>query len=114
HNDSNTGRHIRSGEEMKYNCFAVKIFQSYLPEAVADKITNQAKEIYSISALDKTFRFIDENDWTAVNSIIKEVLKCSITVKILFKLLKIILYGLKSWFINNTRLKNLSQKILYK
>ncbi|HSR19235.1 MAG TPA: glycosyltransferase, partial [Ignavibacteriaceae bacterium] len=45
HNDSNTGRHIRSGEEMKYNCFAIKIFQSYLPEAAADKITNQAKEM---------------------------------------------------------------------
>lgn len=100
HKNSNTGRHIRSGEEIKYNCKAIKIFQAYLPEDIAIKTSRKAKETYSISALNRAFKFIDERDWKGVWAQIRETIKCFFSFRIFYKMIKLILYAVSTLFID--------------
>jgi glycosyltransferase involved in cell wall biosynthesis len=42
HTASNTGRHVRSGEDTRYTCQAISIFRSHLPDAMADRVCQKA------------------------------------------------------------------------
>ena len=50
HSDSNTGRHVRSGVDMRYTRKAIKIFEGYLPLAMARSVTATARRTYAMSA----------------------------------------------------------------
>ena len=52
HSASNTGRHVRNGDDMRYTRIAIELFKSYLPKDKADKLSMRARETYALSALD--------------------------------------------------------------
>ena len=62
HEDSNTGRHIRSAEDMTYTRMAIRIFENYLPAEAAHKIIGNARSIYASSALETAERLLKTGD----------------------------------------------------
>jgi glycosyltransferase involved in cell wall biosynthesis len=74
HRNSNTGRHLRSGEDMRYTRDAIAIFAAYLPPDTAGAITRAARETYASAALHTANAMCDERQTAAVVNQIREAL----------------------------------------
>ena len=83
HASSNTGRHIRNGDDVRYNRMAIEIFKSYLPEEIAGKVTRKARETYALSALDTAYAMLTKQDFSAVAAQIREALRLSHSSKVI-------------------------------
>ncbi len=100
HTNSNTGRHIRTGEDMRYTRKAISIFKSYLPISIAEKVSKQARETYAFSALDMANSLFKKRDFLAALIQFREALQFSTSLKVMkrvgqiFK--QVITTGLKS------------------
>lgn len=90
HINSNTGRHIRTGEDMKYTREAISIFQSYLPGPIAERVTKQARETYAFSALSMANNLLDKRDLPAAIVQIREALRFSTSSKVIRRTVKIL------------------------
>ena len=66
HSASNTGRHVRSGDDMRYTRIAIELFKSYLPKDRADQLSRQARETYAFSAMDMAFSLCLKGDLPAM------------------------------------------------
>ncbi len=77
HRDSNTGRHLRSGEDMRYTRDAIAMFSEYLPADRAATVATSARETYARAALETARSMCDERDATAVLNQLKEALQFS-------------------------------------
>ena len=83
HTDSNTGRHIRSGEDMRYTRKAISIFKSYLPATIAQKTSKRARETYAFSALNTAHTLLKKRDFLSAFVQIREALCFSPSIKVL-------------------------------
>ena len=90
HTNSNTGRHIRTGEDMMYTRKAISIFKSYLPAAIADRVSKQARETYALSALDMAYSLLTKGDITAAFVQIREAVQFSFSLKVMRKAIRLI------------------------
>jgi hypothetical protein len=86
HLHSNTGRHIRSGEDISFTCMAIDLFKNYLPEEMADRVARQAKQTYAFSALDMARAMFAKGDWVAMRAQIKAALDCSRSMRVWLRL----------------------------
>ena len=77
HEDSNTGRHIRTGEDTHYIGVAIEIMSSYLPDIVAAGLSRRAKETYARSAVDTALRLLRKRDLAGGISVIRQALRMS-------------------------------------
>lgn len=84
HNNSNTGRHVRSGDDIKYTRMAINIFREYLPADNADKIASQALETYSRSAIRMAVQMLLKQDYKAVRSQLREAFRCSFRFSVFY------------------------------
>jgi glycosyltransferase involved in cell wall biosynthesis len=91
HLNSNTGRHIRSGEDMRYTREAIMLFQAYLPPETAPRITRQARETYAFSALEMAKSLINKGDFMAGMVQIREALLLSSSYRVIRQLMRLIL-----------------------
>ena len=66
HSASNTGRHVRNADDIRYTRMAIEIFKSYLPEDKADQISKKARETYAFSALDMAYSMFLKRDHSAM------------------------------------------------
>ena len=98
HSNSSSGRHTRTGENMRDVRRAIDIFQSYLPEQTASKLVNKAKENWGIEAIYLAYNMLDIGDIKTANIQIHEALKCSLSLKVIQKLTPLILRVGISWF----------------
>ena len=62
HDNSNTARHIRSGEDMAYTRMAIRIFRDYLPIEIATTTARKARRVYAASALRTARRLLNLGD----------------------------------------------------
>lgn len=83
HSASNTGRHVRSGDDIRYTRIAIEIFTSYLPREKADAISKQARETYAFSALDMAHSLLKKGDWPAMLAQAREALLLSHSWRVL-------------------------------
>lgn len=51
HDDSNTGRHVRSAEDVRYTREAIRVFTPYLPDRVAREVSRRARRTYALAAM---------------------------------------------------------------
>jgi hypothetical protein len=77
HVDSNTGRHIHSGEDISYTCKAIDLFKTYLPGEISGRVSRQAKKTYACSALEMAYSMSTKGDLRAVKSQIQAAWGCS-------------------------------------
>lgn len=93
HMHSNTGRHIRSGEDIRYTRHAIQIFKSYLPSQVAHEINSRARETYALSALNMTYQLLHAGDIVGVLAQVREALKCYHSVKVIRRMICVLIWG---------------------
>ena len=96
HRDSNTGRHLRSAEDMSYTREAIRIFAAYLPPAIADPVTRRACETYAGSALDTAELLCGEGQTAAVVNQVKEALRFSRSPRTLARIARVAAYWVTS------------------
>lgn len=97
HSESNTGRHIRSGADTRYNCLAIEFFRSYLPAASAGRIACQAKQTYARSALHTAARLCARRDGRAALAQVREALRCQCSWRIIWETLRFVVKGAVNW-----------------
>lgn len=103
HLKSNTGRHIRTAEDIKYTRDAINIFKEYLPPKMAKQISKAALKTYAKSAIDMAFKLYMKKDFTAVNAQIKEAFACSRHLSIYNYLLYNTFKAVKRTFFHNLK-----------
>lgn len=90
HSDSNTGRHIRTGEDMRYTRDAIEIFRAYLPSRVANRVAGQARETYAMAALRTAADLLERRDRIAALVQAREALRLSRSPRVLRRLLRLL------------------------
>ena len=75
HDDSNTGRHVRSGEDMRYTAMAIDMFEPYRPSDTAAAVTGRARETYALAALDSADRMLVRRDVAAALAQAREAIR---------------------------------------
>jgi glycosyltransferase involved in cell wall biosynthesis len=83
HFDSNTGRHVRSGEDITYTSMAIDIFSAYLPDQLAGPVVRRAKRAYAREALDMAHRMYRAGDAPATRAQMRAAWQCSRSVRTL-------------------------------
>jgi glycosyltransferase involved in cell wall biosynthesis len=81
HSSSNTGRYIRTGENIRDLRRAIDITKNYLPDERAGKISKSALEHYAFFALNQARDFASSGDKDAAMIQMKEALRCHISTR---------------------------------
>lgn len=89
HLDSNTGRHIRTGEDMRYTREAINMFTAYLPDEIAYRISRQAKETYAFSALEMAYLLYAKGDIPAMFTQMREAIRFSSSFRVIWQIVKL-------------------------
>jgi glycosyltransferase involved in cell wall biosynthesis len=89
HTNSNTGRHISSGEDMRYTREAITIFKSYLPESIAEQVSKRARETYAFSALAMASLLVEGKKPWAAYAQIREALKFRFSLKVVRQTMRV-------------------------
>jgi glycosyltransferase involved in cell wall biosynthesis len=76
HSASNTGRHARTGDDVRYTCMAIAMFTSYLPDHVARDVARRARQTYALSALETARRFLAAGDVEAARAQARAAVRC--------------------------------------
>lgn len=88
HSNSNSGRQIRTGENVKDIRLGTDIFQSYLPAyltlTVINKLIKKNRKFHAISALETADRLLLAGDFEAGVAQIREALTCSHSFRIIW------------------------------
>jgi glycosyltransferase involved in cell wall biosynthesis len=78
HANSNTGRYMRTGENLRDVRRAIRIIQSYLPETVADEVARRSRDHWAMDAiLNRAPVFLDAGDLRPAIIQVLEALRCS-------------------------------------
>ncbi|GLQ08138.1 hypothetical protein GCM10007913_00700 [Devosia yakushimensis] len=75
HLHSNTGRHIRSGDDMAYTRKAIDIFAGYLPPAMGRDVVPAARHAYARAALEMAQRMLGRGDRQAARAQLWQALR---------------------------------------
>lgn len=97
HLNSNTGRHVRTGEDMRYTREAIEIFKSYLPNSMAEQVSRQARETYAGSALEMARLMVAKPDLIAAIVQVREALQFSCSFKILWSVARLLKRSVIYW-----------------
>ena len=76
HSASNTGRHVRSGEDILYTRMAIDLFEQYLPRDRARELTRTARRTYAASALGTARAMLQSGDLRGAFAQCREALRC--------------------------------------
>lgn len=105
HNNSNTGRHIRTGEDMRYTRKAISIFKTYLPLTIAERVSKQARETYALSALDMAHSLLAKQDIKAALVQMKEALQFTFSARVVRRAIGLVKQALVHQVKNNSQQK---------
>jgi hypothetical protein len=91
HQNSNTGRHVRSAEDMVYTRRAIEIFRGYLPAERAAEITRSARQTYAWSALESAQRLLEAGDAPGFRAQLWEGLRLATSLPLLKRSARLLL-----------------------
>ena len=97
HDDSNTGRHVRSGEDMRYTAMAIDMFEPYLPRDTAAAVTGRARETYALAALDTADRMLARRDPAAALAQTREAIRLRRSARVAGRALQLTLRAGAQW-----------------
>jgi glycosyltransferase involved in cell wall biosynthesis len=93
HMNSNTGRHLRTGEDMRYTRLAIDMFESYLPKEIAAGTCRRARQTYALAALQTAGAMLEVRDWKAMAVQMREALRFSRSSRVLRRALKLLMHA---------------------
>jgi len=97
HDDSNTGRHVRSGEDMRYTAMAIDMFETYLPRDAAAAVAGRARETYALAALDTADRMLARHDPAAALAQTREAIRLRRSARVARRALQLTLRAGAQW-----------------
>ncbi len=77
HDESNTGRHLRTGEDIRFAGLAITLFAEYLPPDTARRVVPKARETYALAALRSAEALMRRNDPVGAAAQLREALRLS-------------------------------------
>lgn len=89
HSASNTGRYVRTGENIQDVRKAISIVRQYLPNECANELAEIALKNYAFYALSSANELTEEGDIRASINQIKEAFRCFSSFKVVFSSLKL-------------------------
>ncbi len=92
HENSNTGRHERTAENIRYTRLAIEMFTAYLPPDRADRISRRARETYALSAIDGARSLWSRHNRAGAVAHLREALKLSHSLKVIAALARSFLW----------------------
>jgi glycosyltransferase involved in cell wall biosynthesis len=90
HSASESSRLIQTGENIAHTRRAIEITKSYLPDPIAEKLSQQAREYYASYALNTARYLLTKNEIAAATAQIREALACNISLKTIGTIIKIL------------------------
>ncbi|MBD1918182.1 MULTISPECIES: glycosyltransferase [Cyanophyceae] len=93
HADSNTGRHVNSGEDIGYTRQAIDMFKAYLPTTMAERVAHSARTTYALAALDTAYHALVNGNLRATLNQGREALRLSRSFPVICKLVRVLLKG---------------------
>jgi len=93
HADSNTGRHLRTGEDVRYTRAAIDMFARYLANDKAPVVVGRAKETYALAALRTAAAMAERRDVAAMLAQVREALMLSRSRKVVRQTLHTLVRG---------------------
>lgn len=75
HAASNTGRHLRRGDDIRYTGMAIALFARHLPPGAAGRIVPRARAIYARAALGSAKALLRRGDLTGAAAQTREALR---------------------------------------
>ena len=97
HSNSNTGRHVRTAEDMRYTREAIDLFRSHLPPARAADIVRTAKQQYALAAIRTARSLLESRDLDGARAQLAEALRLSRSPRVLASLVASLPSGLAAW-----------------
>ncbi len=94
HANSNTGRHVRTAEDIRYTREAIDLFAAHLPPTRAADIVRTAKQRYALAAIRTARSLLASRDLDAARAQLAEALRLSRSPRVLASLLAAVLSGL--------------------
>jgi glycosyltransferase involved in cell wall biosynthesis len=91
HANSNTGRHVRTAEDMRYTRAAIDLFQAHLPPARAADIVRTARQSYALAAIRTARSLFGTRDLEGARAQLAEALHLSRSPRVLAALLAAVL-----------------------
>lgn len=89
HDNSNTGRHVRSAEDARYTLEAIRLFTSYLPPEVAPQVSREARRTYALAALRTARALSRASDVRGALNQAREALRMSLSPAVLRGVLRL-------------------------
>ena len=77
HDNSNTGRHLRSGADMRYTGLAIALFLEHLPRDIAARVEPKARGTYALAALRSAELLLRQRDRLGAAAQLREALRLS-------------------------------------
>ncbi len=97
HDDSNTGRHVRTGDDMRYTAMAIDMFETYLPRDTAASVAARARETYALAALDTADRMLTRHDVAAALAQAREAIRLRRSPRVARRILGLTLRAGAQW-----------------
>lgn len=94
HANSNTGRHVRTAEDIRYTREAIDLFQAHLPPARAAAIVRTAKQQYALAAIRTARSLLVARDLDGARAQLAEALRLSRSPRVLASLFAAVPSGL--------------------
>jgi glycosyltransferase involved in cell wall biosynthesis len=77
HDDSNTGRHLRGAEELRYTATAIDLFRGHLPPDRRASVVRRARRAYAATALEQARTYAAAHDGEAARANLRVALGLS-------------------------------------
>lgn len=91
HANSNTGRHLRSAEDIRYTRFAIESFADHLPPDVARIVVPRARETYALAALGTAQEMLGGREFRAASAQSREALMLSRSPRVIRRMIRLLL-----------------------
>ena len=89
HDNSNTGRHMHTAEDVRYTRLAIEMFKSYLPVERAESIARRARDAHALSAVNNAGALWRMQDRTGAIAQLREALKLAHSLKVIVALTRL-------------------------
>ncbi len=83
HSQSTSSGLIQRGENIADTRLAIEVTQTYLPPAIADRVSSQAKQGYAFQALTTARQMLSQDEWRGAMNQFREGLRCSSSLTVL-------------------------------
>lgn len=95
HADSNTGRHLRSAQDMAFTRMAIDMFAAYLPDDARERVVASARHTYAQSCLDRAKALGRERDPAGMRAHLAEAVRFDGSLRMRIRAASIFLRNLR-------------------